>query len=146
MGPDTDDPIYKTFLQWRGVQDPCPRCRGSGLRYYSSTATWHGGMGGSAGTQDVCDLCWGTGDANRHGVDLRAQQNDWNQAVATAAGGYLSWSVGGTLKSTHQGILFLAEELERLSRKRGSAVRPPYVPELASSLAKSLRKMLIESK
>ena len=58
-------------LDWRGVQDPCWVCCGSGVRDYGSTSTWRGGVGGQMITTDVCDHCWGTGDEYRHGADLR---------------------------------------------------------------------------
>lgn len=64
------------FLAWRGVEEPCPMCHGSGARLYSSTATWRGGLGGAALRTDVCDTCWGTGDAQRKGVDLRADRRE----------------------------------------------------------------------
>lgn len=44
---------------------PCKSCGGIGVQVYGSTATWHGGVGWSAMTQDVCDHCWGSGDNNR---------------------------------------------------------------------------------
>lgn len=50
----------------------CPECRGVGQKAYSSTATWRrGGIAGQAITNDVCDVCWGTGLQNQKGVDLR---------------------------------------------------------------------------
>lgn len=57
--------------------NPCPRCGGDGRRIYGSTATWHGGIGGQMLTVDVCDGCWGTGDAVRKGVDLRKMTRAW---------------------------------------------------------------------
>lgn len=59
------------FLEARGVETPCSECGGFGRRTYSSTSTWGGGIGGQAMTDDVCDHCWGTGDENRKGADLR---------------------------------------------------------------------------
>ena len=50
---------------------PCERCGGRGRRAYGNTATWSGGIGGNMITGDVCDRCWGTGDANRKGANLR---------------------------------------------------------------------------
>lgn len=41
---------------------PCKRCGGRGVRAYGSTATWRGGVGGQAITNDVCDHCWGSGN------------------------------------------------------------------------------------
>lgn len=55
------------MLAWRGLSysTPCGDCGGSGIQTYGSTATWHGGIGGAAMTDDVCDKCWGSGDANK---------------------------------------------------------------------------------
>jgi len=124
----------------------CTKCRGSGVRIYSSTATWRGGMGGAAMTRDVCDECWGTGDQDRHGVDLRAQRDNWNQSVATEAGKLLSESVGGYLTVTHPAINAIAGELEKLASGRTHATRAPFFDDLAKSLAKTLRKMTTDSK
>jgi hypothetical protein len=71
---------HKRLLEWRGVDTPCTMCSGSGVRAYSNTSTWHGGMGGNMFTNDVCDACWGTGDEHRKGVNLReftAQRKAW---------------------------------------------------------------------
>lgn len=65
------DNRFRALLDWRGVTVPCPICTGSGRRGYANTATWRGGAGGQMMTDDVCDACWGSGDADRPGVDLR---------------------------------------------------------------------------
>ena len=52
----------------------CKKCAGIGRRSYPNTATFMSGPGviaGQAITEDVCDVCWGTGDSNRPGQDLR---------------------------------------------------------------------------
>lgn len=67
---ERDDEVER-FLAWRGVDTPCRGCGGAGTRSYGSTATWRGGVGGQSMTSDVCDRCWGTGDADRHGTNLR---------------------------------------------------------------------------
>jgi len=72
---ETGEERHKAFLFWRGVDTPCGQCGGSGRRTYGSTSTWKGGLGGCAMTDDVCDCCWGTGDQNRHGVNLRDLMN-----------------------------------------------------------------------
>lgn len=48
----------------RGVRNPCSKCSGWGVRWYSSGSTWRGGMGTASCALDVCDCCWGSGDAD----------------------------------------------------------------------------------
>lgn len=62
---------FLSAIEARGVEYPCPRCGGLGVRCYGSTSTWRGGIGGQMVTQDVCCECWGTGDQDRKGADLR---------------------------------------------------------------------------
>ena len=66
-----NDYAYQYLLEIRGVDVPCTKCRGTGVNVYGSTSTWRGGIGGAAMTTDVCASCWGTGDAHRHGVNLK---------------------------------------------------------------------------
>lgn len=61
----TTEEFYQEVHALRGVQTPCPGCSGLGVKLYGSTATWRGGIGGAAMTNDVCDECWGSGDAER---------------------------------------------------------------------------------
>ncbi len=49
----------------------CSGCSGTGTRTYGSTSTWRHGIGGQSITDDVCDQCWGTGNAARPGPNLR---------------------------------------------------------------------------
>jgi hypothetical protein len=49
----------------------CPKCKGFAEIMYASTSTWRGGGGGSAITTGVCDQCWGTGQTDKSGPDLR---------------------------------------------------------------------------
>lgn len=66
------DRYYQDILDARGVKTACKKCNGLGVRMYGDSSTWHkGGMAGQVLTHDVCDVCWGSGDANRHGADLR---------------------------------------------------------------------------
>jgi hypothetical protein len=62
---DTMKGAFKTFLECRNVETPCPTCSGLGVTMYGSTSTWAGGMGGQAMTPGVCDKCWGSGDKHR---------------------------------------------------------------------------------
>jgi len=61
------DRHYFDVLELRGLspERACEKCRGFGITMYASTATWRGGIGGQALTQDVCCQCWGSGDAKR---------------------------------------------------------------------------------
>jgi len=66
-----NDELLARMLVWRNVETPCTVCKGSGVRAYPSTATWHGGIGGQMMTMAVCDHCWGSGDEHIHWTDLR---------------------------------------------------------------------------
>lgn len=76
----------RDYLDWRGVVDPCMRCGGAGQLMYGDSATWRqGGLrAGHQPTRDVCDLCWGTGDRWRIGVDLRRMREEENARIAAA--------------------------------------------------------------
>ena len=63
--------LNAAIFSWLDIEHPCPTCGGRGRRSYPSTATWHGGIGGQMITGDVCDTCWGSGDADRHWTNLR---------------------------------------------------------------------------
>lgn len=54
----------------------CPRCHGEGERSYANTNTWRRrGIAGQAFTKGVCDECWGSGDLEMKGLDLRRIEN-----------------------------------------------------------------------
>lgn len=65
---------YRDILEMRGLDPedkPCRDCGGLGVKAYGSTATWHGGIGGQAITNGVCDKCWGSGDSSNPWTNLR---------------------------------------------------------------------------
>jgi hypothetical protein len=74
--------MIEEILTLRGVEDPCPGCYGLGCCAYPNTATWLKGVGGQTITIDVCDKCWGTGDKNRTGADLRKLRDEMNALKA----------------------------------------------------------------
>lgn len=81
------DNRLRAMLEWRGVVTPCAVCSGSGRRGYANTSTWRRGIGGQMLTDDVCDSCWGSGDAERPGANLRAVHSlgaSIHKAVAAA--------------------------------------------------------------
>jgi hypothetical protein len=82
---DAENEIYnrafKDFLSRRGIEidlgdEPCRACSGYGYRAYGSTATWRGGIGGQMITGDICDLCWGSGNAKKPWLNLRRVSKD----------------------------------------------------------------------
>lgn len=89
-----DGEVRTRLLRWRGVDDPCLKCDGSGVRGYSNGSTWRGGAGAASITEDVCDTCWGTGDRFRTGVDLRRLRDEESARIAKAATTAVSDSVG----------------------------------------------------
>jgi DnaJ-class molecular chaperone len=64
---------FEQFLKWRNIpfNSVCNKCSGSGVFLYSNTSTWRGGLGGQALTYDVCDSCWGSGNIEKKGFDLK---------------------------------------------------------------------------
>lgn len=73
-----------------GSGNPCPTCGGNGVRLYGNGATWHTGMVGVASmTPDLCDSCWGSGDAGHHFTDLRDLES--RHALAMAHATLESW-------------------------------------------------------
>jgi len=63
--------ILKIFLEWRNIETPCEKCGGSGVTTYNNTSTYMHSIGGCTITTDICDRCWGTGDKNKKGINLR---------------------------------------------------------------------------
>lgn len=73
---DRRDRAYDDMLLWRGIDRvcgdaPCKMCGGAGVRAYGNTTTWRGGIGGQMITSDICDKCWGSGNAERPWLNLR---------------------------------------------------------------------------
>ena len=113
-----DGTNWQQVLRMRGVDVPCEACHGLGVRMYSSTATWHGGMGGASMTHGVCDKCWGSGDKNRHGADLRkmtAERTQWERGQAMA---YLATAFGVRLGRLRDRFHALADLADAQGRKR----------------------------
>ena len=128
-------------LEWRGIEgEPCSVCSGSGVRNYGSTSTWRGGIGGQAFTADVCDGCWGSGDAKRPWTNLRKLRDEERARIAKAAGELLARRLGVSFDHCRDGLLELGGELERLSR--GRKKRPHYFAESCAQLAKTIREMV----
>ena len=74
--PITPEQKYNEMLLWRGIDRiagdvPCEACGGSGVRAYGNTTTWRNGAGGQTITSDICDKCWGSGNAAKPWMNLR---------------------------------------------------------------------------
>lgn len=112
------DEHYQTMYRYRGIEVPCKTCHGWGVRTYSGTSTWRGGIGGNMCTKDVCDACWGSGDAHEPWLNLRQarqEQRAWESARA------IEWMAREFAVNSglyRQGLLDLADLAEQQSRKR----------------------------
>jgi len=125
------------FLEWRGIETPCPRCGGAGWRCYGSTSTWRGGAGGVTVTDAVCDHCWGSGDANRPWTDLRTLEATERQRIAEGAASLLARAAGANFSVMRPAVEEIAAELDRLAR--GRKQRPAFFVEACMGLARTLR-------
>ncbi len=125
------------MLRWRGVETPCPTCGGAGSRGYSGSATWRGGVGTNGGARDVCDVCWGSGDATRPWTDLRTLEATERQRVAEGAASLLARAAGANFSVMRPAVEEIAAELDRLAR--GRKPRPAFFVEACMGLARTLR-------
>jgi HEAT repeat protein len=98
-------------------------------------------MGTTKSERDICDTCWGTGDADRHGLDLRKLKADEDVRVAERAAELLARAVGASLDNCRPAIAYLIGVIDKVSNKRG-APAAPYLPELAQALANTLRRAI----
>jgi hypothetical protein len=133
----TREESLKEMLRLRGVDDPCETCRGLGVHWYGNTSTWEHGVGGSSITIDVCDVCWGTGDKYRHGVDLRAQRDNLLAEIERRSLTMFVDRIGASMSVMHGTIEAMCVELDKLSR--GRKQRPHFFYESCEQLAKMLR-------
>jgi len=111
----TPEEVWKLY---RGVRDPCEKCRGSGAVMYGSTSTWRGGVGGAAMTRNVCDVCWGSGDKHKVWEDLRAWRDRDQEMSREQAFKYLKSAFGATLSSLRKDLLIFADIIDKETRRR----------------------------
>jgi hypothetical protein len=122
----------------RYVDERCARCGGTGDRLYGSTATWRGGIGGAAMTTDVCDSCWGSGDTANPWDNKREADARTKAEISYGAQMALAAALGADFSLLFPAQRFIADELEKLARKRKL---PAWTEELAGMLSKQLRAM-----
>lgn len=132
---------------YRGVETPCRACNGWGVRLYGSTSTWRGGAGGASVTRDVCSACWGSGDANRHWLNLRELRKEQRAWEAKQAIEWWCRELGFYSSMYRQGLLDLAELAEKQSRKRRlpPGVDAFWYPRIWEGMAKMIRRVAEES-
>lgn len=137
---DTTDPIAEWCMNYRGVCDPCTRCRGTGVKTYASTSTWRGGMGGCAMTTGECDHCWGSGDEHMRWTDRRKELRERESQIALRSVTHLADMCGVQISSLRPSIEALCDALDVLASKRKL---PTHRFDLVcSQLAKALRASL----
>lgn len=140
---DGSEVRYDHFLFWRGIrseEDACETCQGSGLRVYSSTATWHGGIGGAAMTRDVCDKCWGSGDKTRPGLNQREWFYRRDREVAERAATLFEDRMGIAFKDSRLAVAEIQKELARLAR--GRKPRPWFFYDMCGALSRLLQDLI----
>ncbi len=125
---------FDTVCRARRVQKPCPACQGLGM----AADGWRGGM--RAGMPwDTCSACWGTGDADRTGDDVRQLRADLAAADAERGLRWLAGSVGASLPTVRAALPQVAVRIERLRDRSGSI---DGIWLTLNALSSALRKML----
>ncbi len=117
----------------RRVHTPCPRCRGVGR----AVDGWRGGM--QVGMPwDTCSACWGTGDAEHAGDDVRQLRTDLAAADAERGLRWLAHAVGADLLSVRLALPHVTRQIERL-RDRQDGIHAVWLT--FNALAAALREM-----
>lgn len=93
-------------------ETPCSECRGLGTKVYGSTATWRGGIGGQMITDDVCDRCWGSGDADKPWPSWRKSDAELGDALKAARGDKL-------FQELEHRYMTVCADLDRLRSENG---------------------------
>jgi len=94
-------------------------------------------------TLDVCDGCWGSGDSNRKGEDLRAWRDRDREMSRRQAFKYLKSTFGATLSSLRKDLLIFADIIEKETRRRKlpEGTDEFWYRNNAETFAKSIRRL-----
>lgn len=135
------DELLAAILHHRGIEpgDACPKCSGMGVRWYSSTATWRGGIGGQACTRDVCDACWGSGSATCPWTNLRtidAEIDRRAREISEARWREITGAPDSVLLRASVG--WIADEVAKLARKRPGGVAMDFWQQRACEYVASM--------
>jgi hypothetical protein len=120
-GPADVESLVRDFRGLAGKR-LCEYCDGWGVRVYPTTATWRGGIGGATPANDVCNRCWGSGDADRAWPPHKGERAPRDD------GGLLSLRVS---------LLRFADEVETLAYHP----RIGIVRKIAPTLAERMRAL-----
>jgi hypothetical protein len=132
--------------------DLCAQCGGWGTYLYPDSGTWRdAGIVCHAFTPDVCDECWGSGDALHPGADLRKMEAAMEAEVRRRAltlwldalGTEYAKGRGAWLRPAIERICILLETAA--IRRRIDSPPPYYFNRLAKRLAEHIRGGLAES-
>lgn len=144
------DDLQRRSLEWRGIEpgNECPRCTGSGVRWYSISSTWRGGMGAGSSTRDLCDSCWGSGDGTIPFRDLRklvknAERTSSQNAVRDLL------RMADVLGDASEAVKLLASVIEGVSNGKYAArvfAKHGSVGYTAQSVASALAHILFEGR
>lgn len=142
------DTLFATALKRSGVDTPCQKCHGLGRHIYSHGSTWRGGVGTCGGVWDICDACWGSGDATQPFEDRRAIEAEWKEQLAKASlENWLGRGVMAHFYATHEDAQWVAREviqfLDSLDRRRKNPV-PVMAQGLVEVLKESLQRLIGE--
>lgn len=115
----TNEQFLMLLCHHKGIKVPCKICHGLGTYMYSNSATWHKeGMACQAFTNDICDNCWGSGDENKHGLNLRQLTLNTKRRDRAEALKHISSILGCNLSLMKLFINHYADTIENLSKKR----------------------------
>ena len=110
--------FHAASKRWKQINVECPKCGGAGGRWYSSGATWRGGMGTASCEWDVCDQCWGSGDTTKPWTDIRKIEAEESERIKQGVADWSARRMGADLSGMAPAIAELADELVKLSKSR----------------------------
>jgi hypothetical protein len=122
--------------------EDCKTCAGNGWRWYSNTSTWRRGMGGCAMTRDLCDSCWGSGDANQSWTNLQDWRDNDDQRIHEQALKLLAEAAGATFIVCQPAATEIVKELRKLAR--GRKARPQWFQNMCDALANRIEQAIGE--
>lgn len=137
---------WRDMCDLRGVETPCPKCQGYGVRAYGSTATWRGGIGGQSITNGVCDACWGSGDANRQWANLRKLESERVAMSDRECAEWLARKCGASYSRMRESLARFADVIEAEGRRRKvpAGVDLFWYSRAAEAVAGALRSLAKE--